>query len=367
MFKVFLITVFVQTYGASQSHVVKCLNGIALRHFTPGMTLVIINSHQEQITNLEQQRRFLTTNGVSSPRPAEFNSLNSALEDLHQQEMWPLIAYTTCYKVKHGTRSKHGAYILLLSTPDLIREMRNQLTALKLSPEWNPRANFVVVLTQRCLLSVKHSDLGDEILTELWNWKINDVIVLVPTQTFQLQTNEKEINKRSSKTSISEERVPVFDVYTWFPRQASGLCGQVRKAILTNVWVSDGDGGGHFLYDVPLFGHKILRTFNGCPIRVSAFDYSPFFIQDINSEKSKDTISFNDGLEFRLLNTIAKATNISLTFKPIPAGDDLYGRPLQNGSWTGVLGQVLGGTSDVAMCGVYYICHLSNDFECSTP
>jgi hypothetical protein len=366
IFEIWLITAFVQTFGAGQCHVAKCLNEIALRHFKPEVTLVIVNScHEQQRNNQQLQRKFLTTtSGLSNS--AEFDSLSSALEELHQKELWTLLVCNTCYEVKHGTRSKHNNYILLFRTTDLIREMRNQLRALKDSPEWNPRANFVVILTQRCLPPIKQSDFVDEILTEFSNWNIMNVIVLVPTQTSQLQSIENETNK-SCKRSISEEFLPILEVYAWVPRQPLGLCGQVTKGTLINVWASDGEDGGHFLYEMPLFGQKILGNFHGCPIRVSAFDYSPFFIQDINSEKHKDTVSFGDGLEFRLLHTITRATNMSVAFDSIPVSGDLWGRPLQNGSWTGVLGQVLSGSSDVAMCSVYYVCHLNNDLECSTP
>lgn len=193
------------------------------------------------------------------------------------------------------------------------------------------------------------------------------VIVLLPTKISKLLSTENETNKKSIKRSEIEEFLPILKVYSSAPGESFDLCGKVTKASLINVWVSGANDEGYFLYKMPLFRQKILGTFHGCPIRVSAFDYRPFFIQDINSGKNKDTISFDDGLEFRLLNTISKSTNMSVVFDSIPVGGDLWGRPLGNGSWTGILGRVLSGSSDVAMCSLYYVCHLSNDFECSKP
>jgi len=45
------------------------------------------------------------------------------------------------------------------------------------------------------------------------------------------------------------------------------------------MWISDAEDKGRFLYEIPLFGHRISGGFHECPIRVSAFDYGPFFIK----------------------------------------------------------------------------------------
>jgi hypothetical protein len=367
IFQVLLITAFVQTFAAGQCHVAKCLKEIARRHFTPGVTLVTVNScHEQHRNDSEPQHKFLsTTDGASNLYLKQYDSISSALEELNRQQEWPILVYSTCYEAKHGTKGKLNNYVLLLTTPDLIRELRNQLVSLKDSPEWNPRANFVVTLAKSCLPPVKQSGFVDEILTELFSWNIVKVIVLVPTHTSLLQSTGNEITGAPSKMSISKEFLHVLEA--WVPRQTPANCSQDIKATLINVWVSDGENGGNFLHDIPLYEQKVLGNFHGCPLRVSAFDYSPFFIQDFKSRKGNDAISFEDGLEFRLLNTITSATNMSVAFDPVPAGGDLWGKPLKNGSWSGMLGRVLGGTSDVAMCSAYHTSHVSNYFEWSTP
>lgn len=145
--EVLLIIAFVQTFEAGECHVAKCLKQIALQYFKSGETLVIVNGcREEQINERQLQRKFLTTSGLSDPYPAESDLFSSTMEELHRLEGWPFLVCNTCYEVKQGTRRKHSSYILLLRTPDFIRETRNQLTALKDLPEWNPRANFVVIL-----------------------------------------------------------------------------------------------------------------------------------------------------------------------------------------------------------------------------
>jgi len=132
------------------------------------------------------------------------------------------------------------------------------------------------------------------------------------------------------------------------------------------MWICGAENKGRFLYEISLFGHRISGDFHECPVRVSAFDYGPFFI-NTNTGKSKDMTFFEEGVEFRLINTISRAANMSMTFHPPPFGQDLWGRRTKNGSRTGILGQVLSGSSDVAACGIYYVCHLNSGLECSVP
>ncbi|PNF21457.1 hypothetical protein B7P43_G13529, partial [Cryptotermes secundus] len=369
--EVLLITAIVEIFSGARSHLAKCLNDIALRHFTPGETLIFSKSYNEYRNNLQFQRKFLTkTDDVSSSISAELAFLSSPLEELHQQELWPLVLCNRqiCDEFRHGTRSKHSSYIFSLQARDLIREIREKLTALKELAEWNPRAKFVVAVEQCYFFSRNVNAVVEEILTELWNWKIVNAVILIPAQNIQFQCNGNESHNKSSKRQVSEKLpIPLLEVFTWFPYQLSNLCGQVKRAILINTWVLDGEDREGFLHEIPLFGKKIPSDLRGCPVRVSAFAYSPFFNQDMNNGKHKDAIIFNDGLEFSLLKTMIAATNISVTFQPLPVGDDLWGRPLKNGSWTGILGQVLSGNSEVAVCGLYYVCHLSNGFECSMP
>jgi hypothetical protein len=368
IFKVLLISSLMQTFGSTQTHLAKCLRDIALQNFAPGETVVISKSHYEQSNNGQHQRRLLTvTDGVFNPTSVEPDFYTSALEELHRLKQWPLQLCSTCEGVKHGTPSKHSGYIFLLQAQDLIQDMRNQLLSLKDMPDWNPRAKYIVVVTHCCFLSKKQSDSVEDILTELWNWNILNVIALIPTQTPQLQSNWNKVHRNSSKKSASEESfIPIFEVFARFSNTILNTCGQVTKATLINKWVSNAEDTGRFLYEIPLFGHRISGDFHECPIRASAFDYSPFFIT-MNTEKPTNKTFINEGLEFRLIKTISTATNMSVTFHPPPSGQDLWGRLTENGSWTGIVGQVLSGNSDVAVCGLYYTCHLSSGLECSVP
>jgi hypothetical protein len=205
-----------QTFGSTQTHLAKCLRDIALRNFAPGETVDVSKSHYEHSNNGQLQSRLLTiSGGVFNPRSVEPDFYTSTLEELHRLEQWTLHLRSTCQEVKHGTPSKHSGYIFLLQAQDLIQDVRNQLLSLKGMSDWNPRANFVVVVPHCCLL--QKNDFVEGILTEFWNWNILNVIALIPTQTPQLRSNWNKVYRKSSKKSASAELfILIFEVFARF-------------------------------------------------------------------------------------------------------------------------------------------------------
>jgi hypothetical protein len=158
IFKVLLISSFMQTFGSTQTHLAKCLRDIALRNFAPGETVVVSKSHYERSNNGQQQNKLLTvSDGVFNPRSVEHDFCTSTLEERHRLEQWTLKFRSTCQEAKHDTPSKHGGYIFL-QAQELIQDVRNQLLSLKDMSDWNPRVSFVVVGPHCCLLSKKQSD-----------------------------------------------------------------------------------------------------------------------------------------------------------------------------------------------------------------
>jgi len=162
----------------------------------------------------------------------------------------------------------------------------------------------------------------EDILTKFWNWNILNVIPLIPTHTPQLQSNCSKVHRKYSKKSASEELfIPIFEDFARFSNTVLKTCGQGTNATVINMWISDAEHTGHFLYEIPLFDHRISADFHGCPIRVSAFDYGPFFI-NTNTGKPMDTTFSDECVKFRSINTISRATNMSVTFHP-PFGQHL--------------------------------------------
>ena len=187
-----------------------------------------------------------------------------------------------------------------------------------------------------------------QVFAEFWKYNVIDVIVLL-----------------QSAKLLHNRETPTIEVYTWFPYSESGRCAQVIEFVLLDVWITNQDGVGNFLHNASLFPPKIPKYFPGCPFRISTFESEPFVMYPSYNENNK-AVTYKGGLEIEFLQMIQKATNISVVFRE-PPSDGKWGVLLKNGSWTGVLREVIEGVSDVALGGLYYRCHISDVIECSTP
>ncbi|KAJ9587483.1 hypothetical protein L9F63_028265 [Diploptera punctata] len=122
------------------------------------------------------------------------------------------------------------------------------------------------------------------------------------------------------------------------------------------------DGRGTLLYRSSVFPEKLARDYQGYPIRISSFEYEPFIMFP---EISSGYVTYKAGLEIQLINVILNSLNLTAKFLPPPTKEELWGTPLKNGSWTGMLGEIKLRKSDIVLAGCYYPCHMDIDFECS--
>jgi hypothetical protein len=186
-------------------------------------------------------------------------------------------------------------------------------------------------------------------------WKHNVVKVVVLLQVIQLCDE--------SIPDINE--TPTYEAYTCFP-YSSERCTQVTSGVLLDIWVTNKDNVGRFLHNTSLFPPKIPKYLPGCPIKISTFESEPAVMYPSFSEDGR-TVIYESGLEINMLQMIQKATNISTVFRH-PPSDGTWGILLENGSWTGILRELIEGVSDMAFGALYYRCHISNDvIECTKP
>jgi hypothetical protein len=60
----------------------------------------------------------------------------------------------------------------------------------------------------------------------------------------------------------------LFNLYTWFPYSSHDDCADVKKVVLINQWVMEGEG--KFVRKGSLYPRKIPSTFHGCTMNLSA-------------------------------------------------------------------------------------------------
>jgi hypothetical protein len=280
----------------------------------------------------------------------ETDVMETLLEDLHKPEKWSLFVYLNSAGMKtEMPHSKHGSYIILLYHYTSVRQDIS-VFMMKLTNDWdwNPRARFVIAVIQAGEISAEQ--LAADIFTQLWRWRVINAVVLISGQ----------------RPQEAGDMIPVVDVYTWFPYHPPGRCADVRDAVLLDRWVVDGKGRGNFLYNTSLFPDKVPKDLEGCPIIASVFELHPAVMSTKGTKQDSTHTVFDEGIEIRLLREFGRNANMSIKYTK-PLSTELWGVPLENGSWTGTSGQLIRGMVDVAMDLYFYRCDVIKETECLTP
>jgi ionotropic kainate glutamate receptor 3/ionotropic kainate glutamate receptor 5 len=324
---------------------------------------LVVSDIEEVHTSLQASEKSLKTLKKDADESINIHmeTWDSVLADLYLSEKFSLflvraddrnnLKYTMENRV---TGRKHGSYILVIGgrqTEAVVGGVRQQITRLKAGRDWNPRARFLVLLMSTesgKKVQVEH------IFSELWKCRIVNVVIL---------TRAVDIGLREGDDLV--ELLPVFDVYTWFPYQTPNKCNERFKAVLIDRWVLNKSNNSHFLYNVSLYPQKVPKDFHGCPLRVSGFEFPPV-IMGMKQNDEGNTV-YEQGTEVRLLEEIAKRSNMSIAYRPPPPENEFWGDELGNGSWTGLTGEVARGYSDIALDNFWYKCHITNDLECLIP
>ncbi|KAJ8871610.1 hypothetical protein PR048_027937 [Dryococelus australis] len=228
------------------------------------------------------------------------------------------------YAIAHMMHSSlHWQVVLSAIKADnhvLLLHNGQDLPALMAGISWNTTGLFLVVALSCNLAGVRAA------ASVLWSYKIVKVLVLaVCTQS--------------------------VDVYTLIPYHSLSNCGSHPQVVLLDKWLFS---EGQFFHGNDLFLSQVPKNFHGCPFQISTFTNGPYvlglhyFTDDFNQTK----LSFKDGIEIQILNSISDQLNFSVIFNPIPPNNIRWGQQLRNGTWTGILGNVINGKADIAFAGM---------------
>lgn len=250
-----------------------------------------------------------------------------------QKETWDI----DCYR-------KETNYIVILkdSSGCEMREVMATLTSyiasLAVLPTWNSRALFVVaIMTEDCGSNAEK--VAQSILEGLWKWRIVKVVVVLPTsEPYHIQ----EVSHKHKKSASP------LDIFALFPHKQPHNCTNFQSVFTMQQCLVT----PHFLHDSSPFVPAFPSNLEGCPIAVSPMVYEPFvFGPDVvTTDKNSTVLHYKDGFEIKLLNLISTEINSSLVFLPQPSKVEMWGRSFQNGTWTGVKGNVVHGRADLCVC-----------------
>jgi len=240
--------------------------------------------------------------------PDNSNLFSELLQELHAGEKWGLfISRADDIKMEHS--EKPGNIIV-----PPISDRSKLMTSLSKLAALNSRARFLILMQDEMTMQI--------VLRKLRALNVANAVLMVPTG-----------NNSSVKA------------YTWFPYLPPGECGK-RK--ITAIFLDEClmENSAKFVRNVPFFPQKFPQNLYGCPIVASTFPWPPFIIQ---SQAEGDKAFYTDGLEIKLLLTIARSLNSTLEYLPPPANDSKWGARQNCGSWTGLVGDVYYKRADVAL------------------
>ncbi|PSN36245.1 Ionotropic receptor 201 [Blattella germanica] len=357
----FIILVLLNLMTKSSANIEQqlslCLEEIAKRHVDPASTILISYGGIGPTTvcnrtTAETSQKMLPCSATGIWEPIFIS--------LHNADNWNMmvIALEDVDMTNVLIHRKYAMYILVSEHQQLdavVNNLVQQVTKLKTSFDWNPRAKFVVILTEVNIVGENASrDISENIFTELWKFKIVNVIIILKARHTIDMTRGGKFHEA------------LFDIFTWFPYHPPGRCAEDKSGILIERWIGDGSSLGHFLNNTHLFPPKIPKDLHGCPLLVSIFEYQPLVsVKKYTSNPRR--VLYDEGIEVKLLEVLTRFTNMTIAFKEPPADGWLWGFQLPNGSWTGVSGEIIRSESDIAMDNYWYRCHLINEIECLTP
>ena len=326
------------------THVLESVREIALKSFTSG-TLVVSGSLIMGDSSCSLFR-LIKSGRDEILTCAKSDILQFMLQDFHEMATWPIILLPENENSLVETRSDIGTYILVSSfnqNHQVVTDITRQLQLLTNNKMWNPRARFLVILTQERLSG---EELAANITSIMWRKQIINVAVLVPAQGNILENST----------------TPLLEVRAWFPYGEPGRCGNVSDSVLLDQWVIDTKNKRRrFFYNVTLFPNKIPTDFLGCPVLVGAFEFAPNIILKKGIPLNSTHLEIEDGHEYRLLMTLMKYVNLTAEFR---YNVDQWGWYL-NGSWYGVTGEIIRGERVTAPVDFWNKCNLIPELECT--
>ncbi|KAF5289204.1 hypothetical protein FQR65_LT00090 [Abscondita terminalis] len=179
----------------------------------------------------------------------------------------------------------------------VIKEIVSTLQMLKKYGNWNSQARFLIISSN----TFEEPKIAATLLIEeIWNHHILNAVVL--------------LNNSKNKT--------LFSAYSWIPYSKS-LCTIKNNEVIE----IDQCDSGKFNVGRNWYQNKVPHNLNGCVLRAQPVIWPPYVLSPTNN-------TFLDGVEIKLLNTMAEEANFTINY--------IVTNATQNWGWIGNNGSALG-------------------------
>ncbi|GJQ77646.1 hypothetical protein Trydic_g12774 [Trypoxylus dichotomus] len=238
---------------------------------------------------------------ISNFEPGRDNSIafeDILLEDLSKSNKVSYILKKINDERKPAPYNKHiGAYIIYLS--ENLNDLRRDLMYLSAEKSFDPHAKFFMVATDRY---TNFSVAMQYAANLIWEFKLANAVGFIP----------------------EESKMETYNVYIG---HIYGMCGEFLKPHKIDE-CTHGKASRHWFID------NIPKNLNGCLLEVRTSIIEPFVILENESIHPSGNYNLTDGLEVKLVNTIAQYINVTVKYS-VTQSTDVYGEFYPNSSFSG--------------------------------
>jgi hypothetical protein len=274
---------------AFEGHLLKAIVNISLTYFTNDSPLLILTSDAWYKKTLQNKLG------------------DSVFREIHAVTSWPVLTLGTNSNARVGgnTAEKHGAAIFLLNGEDFNYEifiLQNMLMTLGNFSLWNPRAFYFIASTFVPHTAHSQHTVADFILKKFADSNIFKVILLIQEP---VQINNSEI--RFKPFSI--------DIFTLSLHGPEKKYSKFFKVTFLDRWVSGEERTrAGFRNNAKLFRSKPVTDLQGLNITVHYSAWAPLVMSSETNDSTRST-PCDEGLEVRIMKTVAEKTNFSFDFQ----------------------------------------------------
>ncbi|XP_026479497.1 uncharacterized protein LOC113385888 [Ctenocephalides felis] len=264
------------------------------------------------------------------------------------------LAFRTCFKVKSKIVVKHGEDLLSPNddTVDAIEGVRHD------------GCETYVILLGNPYQAVRLLMFGDKtrvLDTSARYIMLHDYKLLAPDAHYLWYRIVRVIFiRRFSKKSNAWYELSTVP----YPVKVKGIL--VLKKL--DYWRK----GNGLRNNVDLFRDK-TRNLLGLPMSVAILNHLPAVkrlskTEYIGNTRETKTITVYTGLEIELVRALARAMNFTLQlYEPANADTEMWGRKDENGTYSGILGEMVGGYADFAVADLHYTQYNLQYMDLSLP
>lgn len=285
-------SVLLQAPGDTTSferHLLKGIVNISFTYFTSSSPLVILTADAWHNSKLQNKLE------------------DSLFRDIHDVTNGPVLTFSAdgCEPITGNAIGKQGAVIFLLSEEDASYEegtLQSTLSTLAKCSFWNTRARFIVVSTAAPTSEHGQHAIVVSILRYFSAADILNVILLI----------QEPVQRKNSEISSKPFAIDIFTVSQHSPARS---VSETLEFTFVDRWVSEeGRISAGFRNNAILFRSQPITDMRGRNVQMDYNEWHPLVMSSDRSSMSTQNL---EGIEIRLMKTVAERTNFTVYFRRI--------------------------------------------------